>query len=1076
MTFVTGRGRVKVRGKAAVPPAVSGPGTYADRVAGIDRTTEQPVSRAARHPRSLGWTGTAALAMGGSNQSLFLLTGLIATQGGAAIWLLALGLLLSWAAAPGWTELTLMWPDRVGGIAATCAEAFRRYNPMLSNLTGVCYWWGWVPTCGLTALLSAEALHDWYLPVVPVMPMAVLIVAAFAVLNLFGISRVTWFAKLMATGAASLALLSAVLPLLHGDVNASRASSWNLLSPFEGVFGGLSSAMAGLYLVGFAAPAFEAATCHVGEMRDPARSLPRAMLASAVMAGLFFLVLPTIWLGVFGGAGLGSGDGADLAHVLGPTFAPLFGGLAKSAAIWFLVLNMFHGTVQPLAGASRTLSQLSDDGLLPRLVGRRNRYDAPHVAIALTAAVSIAFLVAGDPLWMIAAANFTYLMSIALPSIAVWLLRRDAPDQLRPWRAPKGTITLGVAAGLVWLAATLLGFQQFGLPVVLSGLGLAYSGSIFYLWRRFSDLRRDGQPRIARSLHFKLTGAMLAVMVLDGAGYLLAVASGNRDAARVAVLEDIFVAVALVTIGVGLVLPGMISHSVTQVADAANALSTGTLAELTSAMDALGRGDLDHARASQQVTPVAVTTRDEVGAMAVAFNHMQQEIGRAALALDGAREALGRSRGDLEYLATHDSLTALPNRRHVKDEVERLIAECVTSGRRCAVVVLDLDGFKYINDSRGHAVGDQVLTHVADLFRAQLRPTDFIGRVGGDEFATVLPNISPGDAQLIILRMLEALRCEAIVVEGRAVRVTASAGMAVLDPLAPQTAADLLIEADVAMYQAKDSGRDQLALYSTSDIRQADLRGRHTWVERINDALEHDRFLLHAQPILNLRTGRIDRYEVLLRMTGQDGSLVMPGDFLPAAERSGLIGQIDQWVIVEACRMLGQLQHAGHDTHIEVNLSGPSMGDPTILALITRELAALPRRGGLTIEVTETAAITDIDRARFFAEHLEGLGCEFALDDFGAGYGSFYYLKHLPFDYLKIDGTFIRDLVTDRADQVLVSSLVQIARELGKLTVAEFVEDQATLNMLEELGVDYAQGYHIGRPAALEPAQGVHAA
>lgn len=234
--------------------------------------------------------------------------------------------------------------------------------------------------------------------------------------------------------------------------------------------------------------------------------------------------------------------------------------------------------------------------------------------------------------------------------------------------------------------------------------------------------------------------------------------------------------------------------------------------------------------------------------------------------------------------------------------------------------------------------------------------------------------------------------------------------------------------------------------------------------------------MLHAQPILNLRTCRIDRYEVLLRMTDHDGSLSMPGDFLPAAERSGLIGQIDQWVIVEACRMLAELQHAGHDTHLAVNLSGPSMGDPTILALITRELAALPRRGGLTIEVTETAAITDIDRARSFAYHLESLGCEFALDDFGAGYGSFYYLKHLPFDYLKIDGTFIRDLLTDRADQVLVSSLVQIARELGKQTIAEFVEDQATLDKLRELGVDYAQGYHIGRPNALEPAQGVHAA
>ncbi len=1021
------------------------------------------------HPRSIGWFGAAALAMGGSNQSLFLLTGLVASQGGAAIWLLALGLLLSWAAAPGWTELTLMWPDRVGGIAATCAEAFRRYNPVLANLTGVCYWWGWVPTCGLTALVAAEALHDWYLPAVPTTPMAVAIVVAFAVLNMFGIAKVTWLIRLIAAAAAALALVSAVAPLLYGDVDPARAFSWNLLSPFEGVFGGLSSAMAGLYLVGFAAPAFEAATCHVGEMRDPARSLPRAMLASAVMAGVFFLVLPVVWLGVFGGASLGHANAAVLAQLLGPTFAPVFGGLAKAAAIWFLVLNMFHGTVQPLAGASRTLAQLSEDGLLPRLVARRNRRDAPHVAILLTAGMAIVFLLVGDPLWMIAAANFTYLIAIALPSVAVWLLRRDAPDRVRLWRAPWGTINLGVAAAGMWLLATVLGFRQFGLPVVLFALVLAYSGSGFYLWRRISDRRRAHRPPMARSLHFKLTGTMMAVMVLDGAGYVLAVSSSGADRpARVAVLEDIFVAVALLTIGVGLVLPGMIAHSVTQVADAANALSRGTLAELTRAMDALGRGDLEEARAGRQVALVEVTSRDEVGAMAAAFNRMQTEVSRAAQALDRAREALSRSRIDLEYLATHDSLTTLPNRRHVKQEVERLVVDFVRSGRPCAVVALDLDGFKYINDSRGHAVGDQVLTHVADLFRTYLRPADYIGRVGGDEFAAVLANVTNDDAQLVILRLLEALRAEAIAVDhGRAVRVTASAGMAFLDPVAPQTAADLLVEADVAMYQAKDSGRDQLALYSLRDRRQADLRDRHTWVDRIAQALDHDQFLLHAQPLLNLRTGTVDRYEVLLRMAAADGSLIMPGDFLPAAERSGLIGRIDQWVIVEACRMLGEHQRAGRDIHLSINLSGPSMGDPTILALIERQLADLPQRGGLTIEVTETVAITDIERARSFADHLENLGCEFALDDFGAGYGSFYYLKHLPFDYLKIDGTFIRELVTDRADQVLVRSLVHIAREMGKKTVAEFVEDQPTLNMVRELGVDYAQGYHIGRPAPL---------
>jgi diguanylate cyclase (GGDEF)-like protein len=1022
-----------------------------------------------RHARVLSAWGAAALAMGGSNQSLFLLTALVATQGSAAVPLLMGGLLLAWMAAPGWTELSLMWPDRVGGIAATCAEAFRPYSPVLANLTGVCYWWGWVPTCGLTALLSASALHFWYLPGVPVTPMAVVIVVVFTVLNVLGIGRVTRVVKIIAAGSAGLAFLSAALPVLHGDVDLGRAFRWDLTTPFTGAFGGITSAMAGLYLIGFAAPAFEAATCHVGEMRNPVRDLPRAMLLSGGMAGVYFLVLPLVWLGVFGAPGLSDANGVQLAYVLGPTFAPLFGGLAKSAAIWFMVLNMFHGTVQPLAGAARTLSQLAEDGLLPRTVERRNRFDVPWVATCLTAGAAIVFLLAGDPIWMLAAANFTYLIGIGLPSVAVWLLRRNFPDQARPWRAARGTIVLGVVAATVWLASTVLGFQQFGLPVVLFGLVLAYSGSVFYSWRSWRDRRRRGASPVARSLHLKLTGAMLAVMVLDGAGYALAVAAvPAEDIALVAVLEDIFVVVAILTVAVGLVLPGMIGHSAVQVTQAATRLSKGTLADLTRAMQALGRGDLDAARATPDTTHVAITSRDELGAMAAAFNTMQDEVTRAATSLDAARRQLQLSRGELEYLATHDALTDLPNRRHLEVEIDRIVAACLAGGLPGAVVVFDLDGFKYINDSRGHAVGDLVLVRVAHLLQAGMRPGDLVGRLGGDEFAAVFPGAREDDALGVVHRLLEALRAEAIIVtDGPAVRLTASVGMSFFDEHQPRSAQDLLIDADVAMYDAKDAGRDRLALSSAAQPRQADVRGRHTWVDRIREALDTDLFVLHAQPILNLRLDTVDRYELLLRMRNPDGSLVMPAEFLPAAERSGLITQIDRWVITEACRMLGDCQRASHNLHFEVNLSGLSIGDPQLLQLIERGIAGLPKRGGLVIEVTETAAIVDVERARLFAEHLATLGCAFALDDFGAGYGSFYYLKHLPFDYLKIDGEFIRNIVTSHPDQVLVRSLVQIAQELGKQTVAEFVEDAATLDLLRQLGVDFAQGYFVGRPATL---------
>jgi len=618
------------------------------------------------HPRTLGWVGVTSLAMGGSNQSLFLIGALLVAQGSAAVPLLGIGLLLSWAAAPGWLELVLMWPNRVGGIAATCAEAFRPYSPILANLTGVCYWWGWVPTCGLTALLSAAGLHQWYLPGVPIPLLAVVIVVAFTILNLSGVQRTTRVAIPIAAVSASLAFLSALIPIFSGHVDWHQAASFHLDSPFAGTFGGITSAMAGLYLIGFAAPAFEAATCHVGEMKDPVRNMRKAMLASALMAGVYFVILPVVWLGVFGPKELQN----DLLSTLGPTFAPLVGGLGKSAAVWFLVSNMFHGTLQPLAGASRTLSQLSEDGLLPRLLKKRSRTDCPWVATVLTAGMAIVFLLLGDPIWMIAAANLTYLISIGLPSVAVWLLRRNYPQMPRPYRAPRGTIVLGLVAAGCWGISTILGFQQFGLPTVIFGVTLAYSGSLFYAWRRASDRRRAGIRTEWHSLHIKLTGAMLAVLILDAAGYLVAVSSLNRvnQEALVTVCEDIFVAVALLTITVGLVLPGMIGHATGQVARAANRLAHGTLAELTSAMEALGRGELHRAHTVKDVEPVIVHSNDELNAMASSFNTMQAEVARAALALEATREQLRDQRDHLE----RDNVALRTSERDLREHAREL--------------------------------------------------------------------------------------------------------------------------------------------------------------------------------------------------------------------------------------------------------------------------------------------------------------------------------------------------------------------------------------------------------------------
>ena len=1033
-------------------------------MAGRDPDGGTPVDDQLRHPRAIRWLGTAALGMGGSNQSLFLISALLVSQGSAAVPLLIVGLLLSWAALPGWTELIMMWPDRVGGIAATCAEAFRPYSPVLANLTGTCYWWGWVPTCGLTALLSASALHQWYVPWMPVKLLAVLIVATFTALNLAGMRRVTRVAVAIACGSAALAFASAIIPVVTGHVDWHRAASFHLNSPFSGLFGGITSAMAGLYLIGFAAPAFEAASCHVGETIDPERNVPRGMYASAWMATLYFLVLPVVWLGVLGPTAI-SGESSVLAHALGPTFAPVLGSAAKAAAIWFMVLNMFHGTLTPLTGAARTLSQLSEDGLLPRMLARRNRADAPWVASLLTAVMASLFLLGGDPVWVIAAANFTYLIGIALPSVAVWLLRRNEPDRERPYRAPRGTIVLGVAAACVWLLTTVLGFEQFGLPTVLVGLTLAYSGAAAFAWRKWRDHR--GLPRtVKRSLHLKLTGAMIAVLVLDGSGYLIAVKSVRPgDAGMTSVLQDIFVAVALVTITVGLVLPGMIAHAATQVADAADRLATGTLADLTRAMGALAAGDLAAARARVETTHVDVHSTDEVGAMAASFNTILDEAARAAVSLDGAREALRSHREQLSYQALHDPLTALPNRVLFADRLNHALCSLERRPGWLAVLFIDVDRFKLINDSLGHAKGDQVLFTVADRFRTALRPDDTVARFGGDEFVVLCEGVTGEDEATAIAERLRETIGQPMVIDGAEYVVSVSTGIALA--ASPEVSVDeLLRDADAAMYQAKEDGRNQTRVFADS-LRTKLLHRLDTEVE-LRRAIAGGELRVHYQPIIDVGSGAVVEVEALVRWEHPQRGLVLPGDFIPVAEDTGLIVPLGEWVLREACRQVRSWrdqwpQHAS--LGLAVNFSGRQLGHPIIVDVVGRALddAGLPA-GSLTLEMTESVLMSDAPHAVQVVRALAGRSVRFSIDDFGTGYSSLAYLKRFSAHVLKIDRTFVDGLCRDPHDSAIVAATIALADALGMETVAEGVEDPEQLGVLGRLGCHRAQGYFVSRP------------
>jgi diguanylate cyclase (GGDEF)-like protein/PAS domain S-box-containing protein len=419
----------------------------------------------------------------------------------------------------------------------------------------------------------------------------------------------------------------------------------------------------------------------------------------------------------------------------------------------------------------------------------------------------------------------------------------------------------------------------------------------------------------------------------------------------------------------------------------------------------------------------------------------------------------------LSHLADHDSLSGLFNRRRFEHELSRQLAYTERYGTQATVLMLDLDNFKYVNDTLGHATGDELLVRVSTALVDRLRDTDIVARLGGDEFAIILPETSVAAAEQVAGNLLEAIRHDGVVLDdSRAIQVTASIGIAVIEARLSLTPAELMINADIAMYAAKEAGRSRFAVFD-AHVGADRLTERVTWAERIRSALDDDGFVLYQQPILDLKLGRVTRYELLLRMVGADGEHIAPATFLYIAERFGLIGEIDSWVIRQAIALIASQHRLGRRLQLDVNLSGLSLMSPEVTATIEHELErSAIDPGCLTFEVSEAAAIVNIQRARAFAERIAELGCGFALDDFGAGFGSFYYLKHLPFDVLKIDGEFVHNVGESVKDQLVVQSLAKIATELGKQTVAEFVEDEATLELVRSYGVDFAQGYAIGRP------------
>lgn len=404
----------------------------------------------------------------------------------------------------------------------------------------------------------------------------------------------------------------------------------------------------------------------------------------------------------------------------------------------------------------------------------------------------------------------------------------------------------------------------------------------------------------------------------------------------------------------------------------------------------------------------------------------------------------------LRHQADHDSLTGLFNRRRFEAEVSGQIEYAQRYARPGALLLMDLDTFKFVNDSYGHPIGDRLLVDVGASLSATVRSTDVVARIGGDEFAVLLREAEEEEAMAVSKKLIAAIRT------GSKPSIGASIGVAPFDGRGEKTPDELLVAADIALYEAKEMGGGTTVL-NTGQRSQA-----LTWVERIRGALEEDRLVVYAQPIVDLETGATAREELLVRMVDANGDKIPPASFLPAAERFGLIHEIDLLVLSKAIELVKR------GTPVAVNVSVRTLTDPRYLAALEQALAAGAAPAHFNFEITETAAVANMSDAQEFARRIRELGCSLSLDDFGTGFSSFTYLKHIPAQYLKIDIEFIRELEKNPADQRLVAAIVSIAHGLGQMTVAEGVEDAETLATVRRLGVDYAQGFHLGGPEPTE--------
>jgi len=456
------------------------------------------------------------------------------------------------------------------------------------------------------------------------------------------------------------------------------------------------------------------------------------------------------------------------------------------------------------------------------------------------------------------------------------------------------------------------------------------------------------------------------------------------------------------------------------------------------------------------------------GNLAVEFKPAEhREISEIVEALETTASALGERDARLLRLANHDGLTGLFNRRRLVEELKKEIDNVTVNDSSSALLFIDLDQFKYVNDTCGHPAGDRLIRKVADQLKRTVNTGGVVARFGGDEFTVLVNNVDKAKAKTAAEKLLEDMRRLAHIEDGHIFHVHCSIGIAMIQS-DKYDHDELIAQADIACREAKENGRNRLRFYSMSENEAEKIVADVGWVSKLRDAIDNDDFALRFQPIVHIATGRITHHEVLLRLKADDNKMIAPDAFLPAAVRFGLMGEIDSWLVKNAILVLAEYRQDRPDLRFSINLSANAFETDDLTGYIDSHLKKnnVPP-SAVIFEITESLAVRHLNYVEKQIDSLRKLGCELALDDFGTGYSSFSYLQRLPVDYIKIDGCFIRELVKNPVDQKMVRLIGEIGQEAGMKTIAEYVQGGPTLALLAELGIDLAQGYFIGRPTSV---------